>query len=198
MNAWEKCSTKGRGPVETPGKVTCKRRDTHVEEDGDEDNAREDGEDPPILHGNVQYIAKDCACYCGYYDGSWTSLRRDAVNYQSVNYSTKLCTKSHKSAQLELKTFSIPWKAKFIAKNKTEKKNTIKSICTNVSHTPRCLVRPIIICMLYTHLYINKCHTHTHTLSHTLVFSMDAAEFCMIFIRFYTGTQVTDSRAINK
>lgn len=51
MNAWEKCSTKGRGPVETPGKVTCKRRDTHVEEDGDEDNAREDGEDPPILHG---------------------------------------------------------------------------------------------------------------------------------------------------
>lgn len=124
MNAWEKCSTKGRGPVETPGKVTCKRRDTHVEEDGDEDNAREDGEDPPILHGNVQYIAKDCACYCGYYDGSWTSLRRDAVNYQSVNYSTKLCTKSHKSAQLELKTFSIPWKAKFIAKNKTDKKKT--------------------------------------------------------------------------
>jgi len=43
MNAWEKCSTKGRGPLGTQGKVTCKRRDTHVE-DGEEDNAREEEE----------------------------------------------------------------------------------------------------------------------------------------------------------
>lgn len=77
-------------------------------------------------------------CFC------WASLRRDAVNYQSVSYnSTKLCTKSHKGALLKLKTFSISWKAKFMAKNQNQKKSQL-NLFAQMFHIRRVVQLPLM------------------------------------------------------